>query len=459
MRSFVGGQPFSVLVDESEGLLHRPVHCVLINTPDGCILGNVLQPPPEQQNGAEAVVKAVKETLALLNLKTKDMQALATDNAPYCGKAFRLMKAENGALLWIRCLAHGLNLVLRALCSPFEAVGGLIADLKSFFCKGFGLRRRICDFEKHFAQSPLGVFDVTDTRWSEWVRAVQWASSSSTKLASWIKNNESQSSTKARIEAFLTDTASVAGLHVAAACTTELMQLIVDAQGDPLSFLTGERGNLYLRFDAQRKFILCLQDPEFARRFIRSSFLAHREEPGGSNFDSQFEKLEKEEMDKVFVMASQGAIPACAKYDKHITDTLNSLRAARYIVPQVACTLLGEIGNTMGPPDEVCSSVQCTAVDATLMDDWTIYVSKELPAFRDLADEDRPTAVDFWKSKNKSLPRLAAFALKLLSLPLGTAAAERAFAKLRDVQTSHRGSIGELYTKMELILSFNAEIL
>ena len=405
------------------------------------------------------MVKVVKDCLSLLNLRMGDMQSIATDNAAYCGKAYRLLKAEHPTLLWIRCAAHGFNLVLRALCSPFQDVDDLVADLKAFFVKGFGLRRRISSFEDRFKRSPLGIFCVTETRWSEWVKAVQWTSLNSKNLAAWMKDNGSSSTISNRIGDFLGSIDRVAALHAIAACTTELMQLIVDTQGDPLTFLSGERGNLFLRIDAMRSFLQKLQDPEFAEAFVVASFLTHREEPGGSSFGEQFAAMGKEEKQAVVVMCSQGAIPACEKFDKHIRPTLDSLRVARYIVPAVACTMLGTLRESSMPPAELCSSIQCPGVDATFVNDWNIYVRTDLPAFLALSEEDRPSAISFWKSRIKSLPRLALFALRVLSLPLGTASAERAFSKLRDVQSPHRGSIGEQYTKMELVLSFNKELL
>jgi len=46
IRDFVRGQPFSVLVDESEDVNHKPIYCILIQTADACVLGDVVIPPP-----------------------------------------------------------------------------------------------------------------------------------------------------------------------------------------------------------------------------------------------------------------------------------------------------------------------------------------------------------------------------------------------------------------------------
>ena len=455
VRSFLQGKPYSVLVDESEDMHRKPVWCVLLNAPDGCLLGNVQTPPSGMPNGAETLVKVMKDTIALLALNPVDMQALSTDNAAYCGKAYRLLKAEYPTLLWIRCLAHGLNLVLRAFCSPFEKVDALMADLKTFFCRGFGLRRRINSFEVCFNRSPLVLFDITETRWSEWVKAAKWTSANAEKFATWMIANGSQAAASTRIVSFLSDTHSLGLLHAVCASTSELVDLIVEAQGDPMAFLCGERGNLFVRMDGLRYFFESMQNVDTAEEFIKSTFLTHREEPGGASFQERFDLLEKEEKQEVFVACGQGAIPALEKFEKHIAPTLNALKAAQYIVPEVASGMREVLAAKLVPPPEICSSPQCPGIDASFVNDWKIYVAQELSAFAMLTEEDRPSTTDFWKARAKRLPRLAAFALRVLSLPLGTAAAERAFAKLRDVQTPHRANLGEAYVRMELMLSFN----
>ena len=471
VRSLVHGSWFSVLVDESEDIHHTPIWCMFINVPGACVLGHVVVAESQATNGADALVKFVNDAISACDLDAQQMLALATDNAPYCGKGFRLLKAAHPQLRWIRCIAHGLNIVIRAFCGPLVRVDQFVADCKSFFVKGNGLGKRIAAFTSHFGRSALSVFDVTETRWSEWLHAVRWTSANAEEFGRWMSSEKSASETSNRIRQFLSETACLAQLHIASGCTSELLELIVAAQGATIDFLHGTqdkaKGNCFDRLEGQFAFLKNLEtDGSFAEQFLLAVFSSIKGKPKTDQtnqdplaFDVKFRQMSPEQQGECVILCRQGALVAAEKYEKHLKDTVSSLRLGRYLDPMLAAREIDSLRAQPLPPPEILQSGLCQ-VNASLLSDWRLYVSKLLPCYIDKPGDHRPSAVEFWRGwALQEVPTLADCALKFLALPLGTAAVERAFSKLRDVQAPHRCNIGDEYLKMELSLSFNSGVL
>ena len=136
IRALVHGKRLALLLDETtEKLKKGKVWCVLALTEDGldCLLSSEAIPSQDANAANNVEVRTViKNCLADMDIEHKQVVAICTDNASYNAKVHRLLQQEDEVLLhtvFVRCLPHGLSLMLKAACKQFSVSRSVISAL------------------------------------------------------------------------------------------------------------------------------------------------------------------------------------------------------------------------------------------------------------------------------------------------------------------------------------------
>lgn len=400
--------PFVLVVDESQERLRRGVLSVVCRTYEKTLTLKVVV-TPECAN-SDSIVDLVEVVLSEYSLRRELFVGLCGDNASYM-----VLAAEKLHVSYIRCLAHGLNLLAQTFGRFFKRVNSLVTELNMFFKVGCSFSRRTRLTEA--TDVTLSEIDVAPTRWNSWLGAVYHIEEHWTDLKEFVGGEEAESGRKAVLLELFDDEEVHAATTVIQRATKLLHRLTVEAQGEGF---------------AQRQ----LKDLDTLRvllhHYARKDFSAREDFPDICESCSLSD-------DAVAQLSSvlSGCCKACISKWGNLDPTIGLLKRRVLFDPTSSHEKLLTPADVGG------------AVDSELQAEWGRFTEE--------SRRNPCETGEFWRKNREVFPSLFGLFKKWRTVPSSSASVERTFSLMRDSQDSRRSSMSPDYLSMEMLLRSNRE--
>lgn len=413
---------YSIAIDESMDRAKRPIIAIVLSTWDRTVLADVKFPGCISPTG-NVLAAIVKETLDRTNVRVNDCIGWISDNGRNVISAGEFFSSYISMKTFpagqLTCLAHGLNLISGCFATEFKNVGQLVQNVSNFL-KGANI------YTRRTALQQLGVrisaLDPAYTRWNTWQNCVSEIVKRWDILLDFVKRQRAHSDNCKSIVLLMEDKQC----HAAARLMDNFGDLIVE-----------------MTTRAQADHNLTINDIAKLESLKRqlSAFADGTADPI-IEFSDIFESSElNPEQTTTLVNDFTGACRAAVKkWKDNIEKNVKWLKAVTIFDPrhEHSGSLSQQLGLTVTSGAQAEFDLYCLQ-GAVLQD-----------------------PVEYWKTEERKepvvFPRLVELAKKFLALRPSSAAVERCFSMLRDLQTPRRVRMSAEYIRQELILRYNSEM-
>ena len=412
-------------IDETPDRWGRKVIAIVLSTWKESHVSLVKVFPQSTSINGERIRNICLDHIMQLSISPLNVRYFTSDNASYMDTGFTALKTSFQNIERVRCLSHGINLVIKCFCEELKPLATLMKLIRKFLKAGLPTKR-VTRMRRCVGSTAPAKMIYVKSRWNSWLESVQFLHANHGKFCDFFSAEAlGKKGNSVSICELLSDNKAFAAVSIASGVMPTWMDLLSSSEG-------------FDTFGTE-----CMQSFDMARREM--------ERLTGDCSDTYAQSICQEmpaDMESsVSSMIKAAAKKALEKCRKYVEPTLKHATRRILLTPR-------EASKMDVTPIFPCHDFGMNDVVGRVPQAWDFYCQKlNTPKWENVSSSS------FWDDvlTNDALanirPLFHSVAEKVLCCSLTEASVERAFSHLRDLlSSSKKVRLSEEHEAIELLV-------